>query len=65
MSETDLRSAAAHNRRMAAIEDRMIHGTRGKRRAEATRRDLWLQLAQEIDDYLQGQQTLDDQDALL
>lgn len=67
MSEADLVSAAAYHRRMADLEQDQIKLMRPcKRRVDAERRrDLWLQLANEIDDYLTGQRALDDQEALL
>lgn len=68
MTERDLARSADYNRDMARKEQEFIstqrYGTKRRRAAEA-RRDLWLQLAQEIDDYLAGQRALDDQDALL
>lgn len=68
MTERDLTRAAEYNRDMAHKEQQFIstqrYGTKRRRAAEA-RRDLWLQLAQEIDDYLTGQHALDTQDALL
>lgn len=68
MTGRDLERSAEYNRRMARKEQEFIntqpygHPLRG---AAEARRDLWHQLAQEIDQYLAGQKALDQQDQLL
>lgn len=62
MSEADLRSAATYNRTMARQEEQSMPGMKTPQLIEAEkRRQLWIQMAQEIEDYL-GRH---DQDMLL
>lgn len=68
MTERDLERSAQYNRRMAHKEQDFINTQpygHPLRKAAETRRDLWHQLANEIDQYLAGQRALEDQDQLL
>lgn len=63
MSDRDLRAAARYNRMMADVEARKAKAGKGKAATAAeSRQQLWLQLANEIETYLDH---ADDQGALL